>query len=182
MITAHADTIAALVGLGVLLLVFYGPWQNTITDVARQFVFEERDAIFDLAAAGKLSFDSAEYRAARDSMNRLIRFAHELNWFRFFFVYLKCRADGTWNLPSDLTLSLRQIKDEEVLKAIRERVSFAQSSLLAMMALKSIVIFVPFLIVLLPLWLLGCLRAAGRYVTRFTSIGELMQIEAERAT
>jgi hypothetical protein len=78
----YANAIAALIVLSLLLLFFYGPWQSAVTDFARQVVFEERDAVFDMAADAKLAFDSDEYRTIRDAFNSLIRFAHELKWTR----------------------------------------------------------------------------------------------------
>src|ERR1700722_15022347 len=80
--TLYADALAALVALSLFLLFFYGPWQEIVVDVSRQIVFEKRDAVFDLAASGKLEFESTDYKIIRDSLNKLIRFAHELNWVR----------------------------------------------------------------------------------------------------
>ena len=53
-----AEALVGLVTLAALLCLFYGPWQALCTDLSRQFIFEGRDQLFDMALAGRLDFDS----------------------------------------------------------------------------------------------------------------------------
>jgi len=46
------QTLVGLGSLAALLIILYGPWQAICTDIARQMLFEKRDAIFDLAQSG----------------------------------------------------------------------------------------------------------------------------------
>lgn len=73
----NADEVIAVVLLMGLVAVVYGPWQWACADLMRQACFETRDAIFDLAASGKLDFSSPEYKRLRTSIEGRIRFAHE---------------------------------------------------------------------------------------------------------
>ena len=71
----HAEAILGIAALSLVLTVFYGPWQETWTDWARQVVFECRDKIFDMAADGEIAFKSNEYRDIRESLHKLIRYS-----------------------------------------------------------------------------------------------------------
>src|SRR5262245_42077518 len=81
--TTLMQALIGLASLTALVVVLYGPWQEVCTDIARQIIFEKRDAIFDLAHNGKLSFDSPEYGTIRSALQSSIRFAHELSLPRF---------------------------------------------------------------------------------------------------
>lgn len=59
---------------------FYGPWQTLCIDWGRERMFEARNALFDMAAEGKLSFSSPEYRELRYRIETSIRFAHRISW------------------------------------------------------------------------------------------------------
>jgi hypothetical protein len=80
---AAANAIVALATLTALLVLFYGPWQAVCTEFARQFIFERRDKLFDMALAGRLAFDSEAYKASRTAFNGMLRFAHTLTWQEF---------------------------------------------------------------------------------------------------
>lgn len=67
------------------------------TDVLRQALFELRDALFDEAMAGKISFQSPAYQATRTLLNGMIRFGHKLNgpnFIGFLITVPKDRAKG----------------------------------------------------------------------------------------
>jgi hypothetical protein len=104
----------AVIGLGgftVLIVILYGPWQEICTDFARQIVFEKRDAIFDLAHSGKLSFKSREYGTIRSSLQASIRFAHELTLPRFFLLAAGLRKQGSHPEDNELSRAINQISD-----------------------------------------------------------------------
>jgi hypothetical protein len=132
-----ADAMVALAVLGALLCLFYGPWQSACTDLGRQFIFERRDKLFDMALAGRISFDSEAYQSARQTLNGFLRFAHELTWPEIlvgtYFIHKRRPHVRRWqdtltSLPPDVR---REIED-----LVRE----CTVSLIAMMALKSIFI------------------------------------------
>lgn len=76
-----SDAIFFVIGSGTFFAIVYGPWQSLQVDIARQQIFQIRDAIFDIAAKSEsFSFKSEEYRTVRESLNRLIRFAHLATW------------------------------------------------------------------------------------------------------
>ena len=57
-------------------------WSEARLDAFRQKVFALRDELFDFAAAEHISFDDPAYRLLRQSMNGIIRYAHQLTFFR----------------------------------------------------------------------------------------------------
>jgi hypothetical protein len=74
------NNIELLLALGGLVWLFYGPWQHFVVDVLRQNIFRLRDGLFLEAADGHISFSSPEYRAVRDRLNAMIRYAHTATW------------------------------------------------------------------------------------------------------
>jgi len=74
------QTLLSIAGVLVLVFVFVNQYR---VDAVRQRLFELRDALFDDALAGKISFDSPAYKATRVLLNGLLRFAHRLSLSRF---------------------------------------------------------------------------------------------------
>lgn len=70
----------ALLGLWAL---FVGPYRSYRLDYFRQSLFAIRDDLFDMAAAGELSFDSDAYRMLRRSINGTIRYGHHCGFINF---------------------------------------------------------------------------------------------------
>lgn len=70
----------SLAALSCLVLLLYNKYR---VDLLRQELFEIRDALFDEAVAGRISFDSHAYQATRFLLNGMLRFAHELSLARF---------------------------------------------------------------------------------------------------
>jgi hypothetical protein len=135
----------ALIGLALLVLffvVFYGPWQGVCTDLARQLIFERRDRLFDLAADGKLSFHSEQYRSLRAGLEGLIRFAHELTWPQLLLLQIMHKryegAVPAAGLTTDQAIA--KIDDPETKKEVQKLLSDSISCLLLMMMLKSILV------------------------------------------
>src|ERR1700751_1769972 len=112
-ITILMQALIGLGGLAALIVILYGPWQAICTDIARQIVFEKRDAIFDLAQHGKLSFSSREYGVIRSSLQANIRFAHELTLPRFLVTAAVLLARGNRPEDNDLSRAIRGIINPE---------------------------------------------------------------------
>ncbi len=171
--TIYADALAALVALSLFLLFFYGPWQVIVVDIARQFAFEQRDAVFDMAAEGKLDFQSAEYKTIRDSFNKLIRFSHEMNWVR---LVIHWDADKA---VSDVHLAIDRIEDPETRAKISSRLRKTRLVMIAMVGAKSLPLLVAAIAVTLITWCMGTTRD---FLLRMEGVvGEKMQVEAEGA-
>jgi len=65
-----------------LVVVLVKPWSTARLDAFRQRIFALRDELFDYAADGNVSFDEPAYRLLRQSMNGMIRYAHQITFFR----------------------------------------------------------------------------------------------------
>jgi hypothetical protein len=107
------------------------------TDIARQFIFERRDKLFDMALDGRLAFDSEAYRASRRAFNGMLRFAHTLTWQEFVIgSYFIERVKP--KIP-DWREALREMP-ADVRKDIEALMGECTAALLGMMALRSIFI------------------------------------------
>lgn len=178
-IDAVTASVLALL-LGVLL---YGPWQWACTDFARQIVFEKRDAIFDMAASGRLNFKSSEYRKIRSSLEASIRFAHEMTlprvaWLWFLFVRKRMPV------VSDLQSAISAIREDDVRDEVKRLVTEANVAMVVWMVAKSPVVLsvvlallpVAILALLIVMFAQGC-RLALRKAAAF--VADLVQVEAE---
>jgi hypothetical protein len=177
-----------LIGLGslaVLIVLLYGPRQAICTDIARQIVFEKRDAIFDLAYAGKLSFNSREYGTIRSSLQASIRFAHELTFPRFLIMGVTFWARGDRAEDNDLSRAIRRIADPGTRNQVERLIMQAHRALVLMMLAKS-----PVMTLLLLPWL-PVLFIAGRGLRWRKGVnavkaverraGDFIQLEADAA-
>lgn len=71
-------------------------------DSFRQNLFAIRDEMFDFAAHGNISFEDPAYRLLRTQMNGLIRYGHQITFFRSILSALIRRISGSaeprpWN-------------------------------------------------------------------------------------
>lgn len=171
--TIYADAIASLAVLSLFLLAFYGPWQSIMVDMSRQYVLEQRDAVFDLAARGKLDFNSEDYRIIRDAFNKLIRFAHEFNWIRLLMYW-----DGGRSVP-EVSHAVDRIEDQETRTKVAYHLRRARFAMIAMMVGKSLGLLAGAAIVGLISWCMGKTRDIFLKMDR--AFGEKMQVEAELA-
>ena len=153
------------------------------TDIARQIVFEKRDAIFDLAHSGKLSFDSQEYRTIRASLQSSIRFAHELTLPRFLVITILLWSRGSHPEDSDLRRAIRRIADPATRIEVERLIGQAYRALFGMMVAKSPLMFVALLVLWVPgLITLRYFRSvvdAAKVVER--RAGGFIQLEADAA-
>lgn len=171
-----ADGIVTVVVVGVFLGLFYGPWQDLCADYARQYVFEQRDALFDMAASGRLDFSSREYRDTRQSMEAVIRFAHDLTLPRLVYLVAAHRgqtADGARasisksRLPAD-------IKDD-----ISIRLFKTYKTVLLMMAARSLVVLLLCPVALIAIGFSAAFSMVKLFIiTAIKRAGELIQFEA----
>ncbi len=137
----NPDAIPSFVVIVLFLCLFYGPWQNFCTDCARQMIFEERAAVFDMAARGEVSFNSVQYIGVRLGLNRLIRFAHDLTLPRLVFAVM-CRGTEVHN---ELFDSIERIDNYDVRNKVAKHVKRALRFIIVMMLVKSLLC-----VVLLP--------------------------------
>jgi hypothetical protein len=165
----HVEAVLGLAALCLVASVFYGPWQATCTDWARNFVFESRDKIFDLALSGELDFDSEEYQAIRNSLQSLIRYCHDLTLPKIVF-HLVLGLDGQ---ESVLQSAIDRISPSETRNKVARHVKRAQSAVLAFTAAKSI----PGLFVIFIIWIVSKLPVNR---SKYTGpIAERIQKDAE---
>ena len=174
----------ALIGLGslvALLVIVYGPWQAICTDIARQILFEKRDAIFDLAQTGKLSFASREYGLIRSSLQASIRYAHELTLPRFLVMAAVLSARGNRPEDNDLSRAMKQIADPTTRSQVEKLVREAHRTLVVMMIVKSPAM----ILALLPLLLIAAVIVLPRFRDAAHAVerraGGFIQLEADTA-
>jgi len=84
--TTYIDAAETVMIILTLIAIIYGPIQSVLSDMVRQEQFEKRDSLFELAAAGKISFDSKEYIQCRKKLNTCIRYAHRMTFPRTIFL------------------------------------------------------------------------------------------------
>jgi hypothetical protein len=148
MTTTVIQGVIGLGSLAALIVILYGPWQEICTDLARQIVFEKRDAIFDLAHSGKLSFKSREYGIIRSSLQATIRFAHELTLPRFLLMAVGLRTQGSHPEDNEVSRAIRQISDPVTRNRVEALVKEAYRALFLMMVVKSPVMLLLFVVAL----------------------------------
>ena len=142
-----AEALIALVTSTAFLLFFYGPWQRTVEDLARQIIFERRAQLFFLAQSGRLSFESNSYRMPRLMMNAYIRYAHDLSWPRLLFQNIF--FDKKSKFSAQLTAAINEIEDKNTALAVRLLLAELSLTLFYLIGLKSIFLFPLFTIMLL---------------------------------
>jgi hypothetical protein len=132
-----AGTIAGLLGATVLLAILYGPWQRLCTDYARNAIFEQRDALFDLALSGRLAFGSEPYEAIRSSLNGLIRMAHRLSAFELGLSMVAGRLTGDRLSDAGLHAKVALIGDPGTRDDVTRVIAKAKHAALAMVLARS---------------------------------------------
>jgi len=142
-----AEALVALVALAAFLLFFYGPWQRTVEDLARQIIFERRAQLFALAQSGRLSFESDSYRMPRLMLNAYIRYAHDLSWPRLLFQKIFFSKKSKFS--TQLVNAVNKIEDNNTALAVKLLLSESSLTLAYLIGLKSIFLFPIFTIMLL---------------------------------
>jgi hypothetical protein len=175
----------ALIDLGclaILLVVLYGPWQSFCTDATRQVLFEKRDALFDLAAAGRLHFGSREYTAIRSSLQAQIRFAHELTLPRFIVLGVALQASGALSQKSAMDQAIGDIRDPTARADVGRLVTQANRAIFLMLYFKSPVMLMLTPVFFIAILLLAAVKRARRTLnTVERRTATVVQVEAEFA-
>jgi hypothetical protein len=154
-----------LVGIGAVVAflgTFYGPWQWISTDIARQLLFEKRDAIFDMAADGRLKFDSREYAILRSTLQATIRWAHNLTLPRM--VTMSCLhwARGELGTRDDLSQAIERIHDFATRAEVRKLVNEAYTIIVVMLIVKSLWALALFPLLIVTFFCRGAFHGAVR--------------------
>lgn len=172
------DAIIVLLLIVGLAIIIYGPWQWICTDFARQYIFESRDALFDMASAGKLNFDSAEYKEIRLSMEQIIRYLHQITIPRILYLSIVMRNKKGGDLYG-LSRSIEQIENlearEEVQYHVKKMFQVISLSLVAKSPIAILLVFFLFLVMLV----LQKLSFITEVLTQ--KIGRKVEEEAESA-
>ena len=77
--------------IAILSVVLLKLWRDARLDSFRQELFVLRDELFDYAASGKIAFDDPAYRLLRQMMNGMIRYGHQISFFRFLMTAITVR-------------------------------------------------------------------------------------------
>lgn len=83
------NAIHFVVGLGILTVGYWFLWSDLRLDRFRHTVFVIRDELFS-EAEKKAAFGDAHYRAARESLNSLLRHAHTMSPLLFVVIAWRC--------------------------------------------------------------------------------------------
>ena len=112
---AIVSPLSAVITLAIGYFFFYVVWQRHVVDVTRQQLFELRDQLFDIAADGRLSFESDSYKILRRVFNTGIRFAHQADWVHILTFYLvaRRRKGAIFKSAMQIPHLVDQIKDEK---------------------------------------------------------------------
>lgn len=153
----EASLLFLVVGLA-FYAIFY-LWPAYCVDRARDEIFAARDKIFELAVNGDLSFEDKSYTEIRESLNRLIRFAHDLTLFKL--VLLIAHKSDDAMSTRRLDEIVQDISNDEVREKVRKHVDDAVLSALRLMVFRS-----PILVCLALFYkvlrTIGAVRSFGR--------------------
>ena len=157
------NAVIFFLALFLFVMWFYGPWKNLCIDWARQRTFESRNAIFDMARDGKISFDSVEYREIRHGLEGLIRFTHRVSWPTLILMGAAIRvvrpSKGEFRRPDEWAA---KIKDESVRSAVKRHILKAEMAVIGQMVLRSI----PLMIIVSVVLLAACFSATLTAIVR----------------
>jgi hypothetical protein len=144
------DILALTLVGGLALFLVYSLWQATCVAWMRQLCFEARDAVFDLAAEGRLQFSSAEYREIRSGIETLIRFAERISWPRLLCYYLTIRPRRQ---QSSISRAIEKVSDPETQAAVRNEIHKVNSAVWMLLIARSPVLIVVFALFAVVRWM-----------------------------
>ena len=133
----------------VFVVWFYGPWQSLCVDWGRERMFEARNAIFDMAADGRLSFGSPEYREIRRKIESSIAFAHRISWPSLVLLYLGVRRFEI-KKPRSIVDLLAAIPDDGVRREVQQHTDAVTWTIVRMIVFRSTI----FLAIYMMTWVL----------------------------
>lgn len=182
-----AGSILSIVIITIIALLFYGPWQALCAGIARQLIFERRNLIFNFARRGDLDFDSKEYRDIRNSLNLMIRFAHQATVPRLLFIYL-CLYKKPINETSQLQTAASRVTNPKIQVELCRIINEVEAIMMFAAMCRSIYFWIFLPLVAVPAIIVWFLRASlemtimkKTYVWLIRNFGERAQIEAECA-
>jgi hypothetical protein len=176
----NADGLLFIACIAGLFLIFYGPWQWICTDFARQIIFEERDAIFDMAARGEIDFRSREYQDIRDSLNYLIRFCHDLTLPNLLYFKFTAASNEKKEDHSTVFVTIKSISDVKLRQKFEAHVFKAYICVIAMIAAKSLIFPIAIMLAIFAIILHFCASKISDYLKEVLFIfGDSIQIKAE---
>jgi len=163
---------------GLLIIFLRWPWQWLWTDWARQRLFAERDALFDLGLAGKIEFDAPQYREARKAIENFIRFAHRLTLRQLVIGSILGITNGS--VRAKLDHSLASVPDEETRSAVRRHVLRSARTVVIMGVARMPILFIPYFIlkfgpIRLRQWLLPAARRVENRITAQAEIDDILE-------
>lgn len=164
---------------GAFLIAFYWPWQCVWADWARQVVFEKRDAIFDLALAGGVSFNSREYRAIRVALEGIIRFAHAGTLPRILIAGFCLWWHGPMPARAPIENVIDRVGNPETREAIRKLVRSATRTVAVTMAVRSLPVILLFPVTIVVICFLILCRNAARALARIMGVVILVESSAD---
>jgi len=121
--------IQSLLCLVLLAVLFLELWPALRLDTFRQGMFTVRDELFDYAASGAIPFDDPAYRLLRQLMNGLIRYGHQITFFRLWCTFMRLRLsrsglDDRWSAKWEVALGrIRDLKVRDDLCGFHSRAS-----------------------------------------------------------
>jgi hypothetical protein len=182
-----ADSIISLVMIMIITVLFYGPWQVLCAGIARQLIFERRNLIFNFARRGDLDFNSKEYRDIRNSLNLMIRFAHQATLPRLLFISL-CLYKKPVNETSQLQAAASRVTNPKMQIELHRIINEVETIMMFAAMCRSIYFWVCLPLSVMPAIIVWCLRASLErtnvkkiIVWLIRNFGERVQIEAECA-
>lgn len=150
-VAGAAAAVEGVIALVVLLIVLYVPAQRLCVNYARDVIFEQREAVFDLAAHGRLIFGSDTYVAVRDEMNGMIRLAHKLTVWRLILLRVTMLRSEGWLQKQTIDSVVAQIADRQTRDEVATRMRTARAAMLMMVMTRSLIWLAAF-IVAIALW------------------------------
>lgn len=80
-----ALSVLSAVGIVLAAWVVFYEYPRSAVDSTRNELFEIRHELFKIAQSGKVAFDNPGYLAARDTINGMIRYAHDVSLLQLLF-------------------------------------------------------------------------------------------------
>jgi hypothetical protein len=171
----NANAAVFLILFFVFVVWFYGPWQALCVDWARARMFEARNAIFDIGADNRLSFDSAEYQEIRSRIEGNIRFIHRMSWPTLVLIYF-----GIRRLPIVRPASMRDLidgfSDLDVRAEVKKQTDAVEWVILRVMVFRSIILITLFF----SIWIIWkCGLPVYRFCkSRTESLVDIIQVDS----
>jgi hypothetical protein len=144
-------------------------------------MFERRWLIFEFAWRGKLDFDSREYRDICNSLNLMIRFAHEATLPRLLFISF-CLYKTPISETSTLQNAANRVANPEIRNELHRIIDEAELIMISSALVRSVYFWIFLPLIAVPAIVVWHLRTSrDKVIARIRNLGERVQIEAECA-